>query len=222
MTPRIRILMVIALGLLVCGRAFASDCAALEGDWTWFTGAVMTLRDDHPVLANGKQAGTWQCKDTTRGAATIHWVNGFVDSISVSGDRISGKNQKGYPVSAQRKAAGGAVIAAHPMPGGRYSMAGANVYVQRKDWNGLLAYSQAWTQARPGDPDAWYDLGTSYGIGLNQPQNALPAFQRAAQLRTQWPQVCNAQGVVLAQLKRYREAAESFVHATEQAPNRLH
>jgi hypothetical protein len=37
-----------------------------------------------------------------------------------------------------------------------YSIAGANAYVARKDWNALLNYTQGWSRASPNDPMPWY------------------------------------------------------------------
>jgi tetratricopeptide (TPR) repeat protein len=102
-----------------------------------------------------------------------------------------------------------------------YSIGGANAYVARKDWNGLAAYCNGWTRANPQDPMAWYYLGNTYGIGLNRPASALPAFQTAAKLRPQWPEVWDALGHVYAQLGRYSESAAAYARAASQRPSRI-
>src|SRR5436190_19737716 len=74
----------------------------------------------------------------------------------------------------------------------RFSQAQAQAIINRQDWNGLLAYGKAWAQAEPNSGDAWFVIGRAYGskyyhIGLEQPQNAVPAFQRLVQVNPQWP-----------------------------------
>jgi tetratricopeptide (TPR) repeat protein len=69
-----------------------------------------------------------------------------------------------------------------------YSEAGEKPYIDRKDWRGLLAYTQAWTRAEPKDPVAWYGMGMTYIVGFNEPRDAAEAFRRAVELRPEWPQ----------------------------------
>jgi hypothetical protein len=92
--------------LLLSGvQMFGAGCDTLKGEWNWFTGGVVTLKDDHAVLYDGKPAGRWECTDNGGSTAKLHWSSGFIDSITVSGDRISGVNQQGVPISATRKPA---------------------------------------------------------------------------------------------------------------------
>jgi len=99
-----------------------------------------------------------------------------------------------------------------------YSIDKANVYVHAQDWNGLLRYSIAWTQAEPDTPMAWFYLGNTYGQALQQPQRALPAFERAVALQPRWPAAWNALGFIHIALQRYDEAAKAFARAVDQAP----
>ena len=107
-----------------------------------------------------------------------------------------------------------------------YSEAGEKPYIDRKDWSGLLAYTQAWTHAEPNDPLAWYGLGMTYIVGLNQPRPAADAFRRAVTLRPEWPQAwahlasvqsqmpgrpSDVNAIVLATL---REERQHMTHAT--------
>jgi protein O-GlcNAc transferase len=101
---------------------------------------------------------------------------------------------------------------------GTYTVAGANALVQKHDWNGLLAYANAWTHADPNDAMGWYYLGNTYGMGLHRPADALGAFQHAVALRSTWPEAWNALGFVNIELKHYDEAVTAFTHAAEQAP----
>jgi tetratricopeptide (TPR) repeat protein len=102
----------------------------------------------------------------------------------------------------------------------RYSIAGANPYVQRKDWNGLLAYTKAWTQADPNDPMAWYYLGQTYGIGFNQPANAANAFRRAVSLKPQWPEAWHALAFTCDQSKQYKDAVAAARRAIAETPDK--
>jgi tetratricopeptide (TPR) repeat protein len=103
---------------------------------------------------------------------------------------------------------------------GSYSVADANAYVGRQDWNGLMRYSRAWAEAEPKAAMPWYFLGNTYGIGLNQPAQAVPAFEKAVALQPHWPQVWNALGHANVQLKRYDAAIAAFMQAVQQAPER--
>jgi len=64
-----------------------------------------------------------------------------------------------------------------------YNSAGMDRYIHARDWNGALAYAQAWTKAQPNDVVGWYNLGQVYLLPLKQPANAVGPFQRAVQLR---------------------------------------
>lgn len=79
-------------------------------------------------------------------------------------------------------------VAAGVQAQGGYSEAGEKQYIDRKDWRGLLGYTQAWTRAAPNDPMAWYGLGMTYRVGFSQPREAADAFRRLVALRPEWPQ----------------------------------
>lgn len=96
----------------------------------------------------------------------------------------------------------------------------ANRYVGARDWSGLLRYSSAWTKTQPKDPMGWFYLGNTYGIGLKDPGQALPAFEHAVSLKSAWPEAWNALGHVLVQLQRNDDAADAFSHAVTLAPKR--
>jgi tetratricopeptide (TPR) repeat protein len=104
---------------------------------------------------------------------------------------------------------------------GGYSLAGANGYVARQDWNGLLAYTRSWTRANPNEPLAWYYMGQTYGSKLNRQVEAANAFERAVALKPHWPEAWWALGYTDMQLKRYPEAQRAVSTAVEQAPDRL-
>jgi tetratricopeptide (TPR) repeat protein len=103
-----------------------------------------------------------------------------------------------------------------------YSVAGANAFVRAKNWNGLVAYAKAWTQAQPNEPLAWYYLANAYGLDeLNQPQNAIQPYQKASQLKSPWPEVWNDLGSTYMPIKQYSEAAAAFKGAADQSPKRM-
>jgi tetratricopeptide (TPR) repeat protein len=81
-----------------------------------------------------------------------------------------------------------ATVATAVQAQGSYSEAGEKPYIDRKDWRGLLGYTQAWTRAEPNNPVAWYGLAMTYRVGFNQPREAADAFRRALVLRPEWPQ----------------------------------
>jgi tetratricopeptide (TPR) repeat protein len=100
-----------------------------------------------------------------------------------------------------------------------YSEAGLTPYINRSDWHGLLAYTQAWTQAEPNNPIAWYDLGKTYGAGLQQPREAAAAFRHAVALRPQWPQAWAMVALNCNQSGQYEAAIAPAKQAIAQAPD---
>ncbi len=87
---------------ILASRALAADCHSLIGDWDWFTGGQVTFTAQKTVIYNRVASGAWTCTDSNRDGASIRWNTGFVDSVYVNGDRISGKNNQGIPVSGAR------------------------------------------------------------------------------------------------------------------------
>ncbi|MCU1261309.1 MAG: exported protein of unknown function [Bryobacterales bacterium] len=94
---------ILTLLLLSSASAAAAGCDAAIGDWRWFNGGSVTITQQKTVLMNGKAAGKWDCADPKRGATVVRWDAGFVDNLTVAGNRMTGKNQQGVPVSADRK-----------------------------------------------------------------------------------------------------------------------
>ena len=101
---------------------------------------------------------------------------------------------------------------------GSFSIAAANNYVRNKDWNGLLRYSTEWTKAKPQEPMAWFYLGSTWGMGLRNSAQAVPAFQKAVALKSDWPEAWNALGHELIAMNRNDEAVDAFSHAVKEAP----
>lgn len=85
--------------------AFGAGCEAVLGDWKWFNNGIVTFQANNTLLYDGKAGGKWECTNAAKGAVTLRWNAGFVDTMTVAGDRMSGKNQKGIAVSATRRPA---------------------------------------------------------------------------------------------------------------------
>jgi tetratricopeptide (TPR) repeat protein len=63
----------------------------------------------------------------------------------------------------------------------QFSDQGTRPFVEQKDWNGLLRYGTAWTQAQPDNAHAWLVVGTAR-YNLQQYPEAIDADRRATQL----------------------------------------
>jgi tetratricopeptide (TPR) repeat protein len=95
-----------------------------------------------------------------------------------------------------------------------FTVFGANAYVNRQDWNGLLHYSQSWTKAEPRNATAWYYLGRVYALGLHRVPESIPYFEQAARLNPDWPEAWDALGHVYGVVGRNQEAASAFQRAS--------
>jgi len=102
----------------------------------------------------------------------------------------------------------------------RYSVEGANRFVNAKDWNGLARYATAWTKAEPNNPVAWYYLGNNYATGLQQPEAAIPAFQQVVRLDPNRHGAWQTLGVQFMKVKRFEEAVNAFKRATAIEPRK--
>jgi len=91
------------LVMIACAPALADDgCDNFRGNWFWFTGNIVTFTADHRITYGGKTVGHWECTDPAARSATLRWNSQFVDKVTLSGDQISGVNQVGYKVWANR------------------------------------------------------------------------------------------------------------------------
>ena len=101
MTPRLRNLICL-LPLLLSAPAFSAGCDAAVGDWKWFNGGVISIQQNQTLTVVGKPVGKWECTNAARSLLTLRWNSPYVDTMTVTGDRISGKNQQGAAVSGTR------------------------------------------------------------------------------------------------------------------------
>ncbi len=83
---------------------------------------------------------------------------------------------------------------------------------EKQDWPGLLAHSKKWGKARPGDADAWYNLGVAYG-DLNQPDKAIEAFREALRINPKHVNAWKNLGVAYGKLKQTDKAIEAYREA---------
>ncbi len=100
-----------------------------------------------------------------------------------------------------------------------YSAGGANAYVQSKDYQGLLHYATAWTNAAPDSADAWSYLGVVYGIYLKEPDKAVAPMQRSLALNPNQAPGWHALGVTFIQLKKNADAVGAISKAIKLNPN---
>jgi len=101
---------------------------------------------------------------------------------------------------------------------GTYSASDADVYVHKKDWNGLLGYSKAWTQAEPDNPTGWFYLGKIHAAVFKRPKDAVAPLQRAVALKPDWSEAWNVLGQAYLDLGRRKEAIDATRRAAEQSP----
>jgi Flp pilus assembly protein TadD len=100
-----------------------------------------------------------------------------------------------------------------------YSAAGANAYVQSRDYQGLLRYATAWSNAEPNNADAWSYLGVVYGIYLNQPDKAVGPMLQSLKLNPNQAPGWHALGITYIQLKKNADAVSAISHAIKLNPN---
>ncbi|MES2293878.1 MAG: tetratricopeptide repeat protein [Pseudomonadota bacterium] len=111
------------------------------------------------------------------------------------------------------------LLGAIPARAESYSAAGANAYVRSKDYQGLLHYATAWTNANPDNADAWSYLGVTYGIYLKQPDKAVAPMQRSLKLNPNQAPGWHALGVTYFQLSKYPDAVGAISKAIKLNPN---
>jgi hypothetical protein len=67
--------------------ASAESCDAVIGQWTWFTGGVVTIKAEGTMAYEQTNDGTWECTDAARGRVTLRWrVGGFINRLALSPD----------------------------------------------------------------------------------------------------------------------------------------
>jgi hypothetical protein len=80
-----------------------SGTNGLPGVWRWPNGVPITV-SPNGTFAAGPLRGNWQALDPSRGVYTLTWP-APVDTVTLSGSRISGMNQYGIAISGTRTGA---------------------------------------------------------------------------------------------------------------------
>jgi len=94
--------------IILFGMVFLSLDAVgsdgISGKWKWFNGAEVTFYSNGAADASNGAKGSWQCTHPVGRVYVIKWTNGWTDTLTLStnGRRLSGKNNMGSPVTAQR------------------------------------------------------------------------------------------------------------------------
>lgn len=76
---------------------------SFTGCWNWSNGAHIMINPDGSAL-NGVVAASWQPIDARQGHYQINWPS-FIDTLSITdnGNKLTGSNNIGFPISAIRK-----------------------------------------------------------------------------------------------------------------------
>lgn len=80
-----------------------SGISGLPGSWRWPNGVPVIVSPNGAISA-GPARGRWQALDPSRGVYTLTWP-APVDTVTLSGSRISGMNQYGIAISGTRSGA---------------------------------------------------------------------------------------------------------------------
>jgi tetratricopeptide (TPR) repeat protein len=100
-----------------------------------------------------------------------------------------------------------------------YSDDEVQAYIKAKNWQGLIQYATAATQADPSNAKAWVCLGQTYGIDLGEWDKAVDPIKKFLALQPSSAPGWHALGVSYIQLKQYSDAVAAIKHATQINPN---
>jgi lipoprotein NlpI len=248
MTKLAPALLVVAVFIgLFLGRSSAqggAGCSALLGEWNWSTtGVVATkgvvrLKDDHTVLYDGKPAGKWECKDDTRGAIAIYWVTGFIDSITVAGDRLSGSStMSGVTISGTHKGPAPAnpkpassskpqpVASGKPDPVTVPSpdtsrpdarLAAGWCVIDHDNYQQAIAFLDSALSRNPRDAQALYYRGRCWHYA-NQPQRAIQDLSASLQLdpHNSWAYLYRGRALNTIEGRNKYQVEADFTHAIQ-------
>jgi len=88
---------------------------------------------------------------------------------------------------------------------------------KRKDWQGLLAWSQKWTKNEPKNALAWFYLGFVYDE-LKRYNDAIEALRQAVRINPEDANAWNNLGAAYIEVKRYNDAIEASRQAVRINP----
>ena len=81
------------------------NCQNIIGSWVWFTGNTRNLNPNGTVVTSeGDIVGKCECSDPENRQFILRWDAGWIDDLRLShdGNKLKGKNQWSFTVSAQR------------------------------------------------------------------------------------------------------------------------
>ncbi len=110
-------------------------------------------------------------------------------------------------------------ISARTAPAQTYTVARGLAYEKAQDWQGLLRYATAWSQAQPNSIDAWGLMGSAYSLGLHEPDKAIAPLRRCVAIDPNSAPAWHALGTAYAQTKQLRLAVDAFKRAIQINPN---
>jgi|GEM_PF-1343770 tetratricopeptide (TPR) repeat protein len=87
-----------------------------------------------------------------------------------------------------------------------------------RDWPGVLALCRRWTQAEPGNEDAWNSLGLAYGC-LDRHQDAIAAYREAVRLKPDDAEAWALLGGAYGHLDRHQDAIAAYREAVRLKPD---
>jgi len=88
---------------------------------------------------------------------------------------------------------------------------------KRKDWQGLLGWSQKWTKSEPKNALAWFYLGFVYDE-LKRYNDAIEALRQAVRINPEDANAWNNLGAAYIEVKRYNDAIEASRQAVRINP----
>ncbi len=80
--------------------------AGVSGEWSWFDGSSVLIRDDGTFSTSKRLTGIWRLTDPRRRRYTLVWSHGATDTLVLSADgrRLDGTNERGTRVWGERRA----------------------------------------------------------------------------------------------------------------------
>lgn len=88
---------------------------------------------------------------------------------------------------------------------------------QKKDWQGMLKFSQQWVKSEPISADAWFSLGIAHK-NLKQYEQAIKAYRTALRIQPEYADAWNNLGNIHNKIKQYEQAIQAYQEALRTEP----
>jgi len=85
---------------------------------------------------------------------------------------------------------------------------------EKEDWNGLLRHSLRWTELRPHEYAAWFNLGNAY-VKSGQYNKAIESFKRALDINSNYSETWFKLGITYNTAGQYVESIDAFKKAVD-------